>query len=193
MARPREFDEDSAVDTALDTFWELGYRGTTVDDLDKAIGIGRSSFYAAFGDKRTLFLRALDRYCGSSGQELLAALEVAEGLQAALGAALNSILAADLEGRPGLGCFMVNSVAELARTDPDVRRRAQVTFDAIETRLELAIRAAQARREIRTSLDAKSAASSLMVFMQGLRLVAQASVPASTLRSAVVGALSVLD
>src|ERR1700693_4126605 len=60
--RPRSFDLDQALDRALQVFWRKGYEGTSLADLTGAIGINRPSLYAAFGDKETLFRKALDRY-----------------------------------------------------------------------------------------------------------------------------------
>src|ERR1700692_3383022 len=62
MGRPRSFDVEKALDRALQVFWRKGYEGASVSDLTKAVGINRPSLYAAFGDKKALFRRALDRY-----------------------------------------------------------------------------------------------------------------------------------
>jgi len=60
--RPRSFDLDKALDAALQVFWRKGYEGASLSDLTQAMGINRPSLYAAFGDKETLFRKALDRY-----------------------------------------------------------------------------------------------------------------------------------
>lgn len=60
--RPRLFDADEALDSALKVFWDKGYEGASLVDLTKAMGINRPSLYAAFGDKETLFRKVLDRY-----------------------------------------------------------------------------------------------------------------------------------
>jgi AcrR family transcriptional regulator len=64
--RPRTFDMDEALDTALKVFWRKGYEGTSLDDLTHAMGINRPSLYCAFGNKEELFRKALDRYMGES-------------------------------------------------------------------------------------------------------------------------------
>jgi len=62
MGRPRGFDEDAALEAAMRVFWEKSYEGATMADLTNAMGMNRSSIYAAFGDKEALFRRAVDRY-----------------------------------------------------------------------------------------------------------------------------------
>jgi len=65
--RPRSFDVGKAVDRALDVFWRKGYEGASLSDLTRAMRINRPSLYAAFGDKETLFRKALDRYSSGPG------------------------------------------------------------------------------------------------------------------------------
>ena len=62
MGRPRGFDEDAALEAAMQVFWEKSYEGATVADLIEAMGINRSSMYAAFGDKESIFRRVMERY-----------------------------------------------------------------------------------------------------------------------------------
>lgn len=60
--RPRAFDEDQALDWAIDVFWRLGYEGASLTELTQAMGINKPSLYAVFGSKDQLFVRALERY-----------------------------------------------------------------------------------------------------------------------------------
>ena len=62
MGRPRGFDEDAALEAAMRVFWEKSYEGATIADLTEAMGINRSSMYAAFGDKEAVFHRVMERY-----------------------------------------------------------------------------------------------------------------------------------
>ncbi len=73
--RPREFDLDHALDQALLVFWKQGYEGSSLIDLTTAMGIGKPSMYAAFGNKQELFRRALDRYAEGPGSYVARALE----------------------------------------------------------------------------------------------------------------------
>jgi AcrR family transcriptional regulator len=62
IGRPRAFDPDQALDRALEVFWRQGYEGASLADLTAAMGINRTSMYAAFGSKEDLFRLALARY-----------------------------------------------------------------------------------------------------------------------------------
>ena len=75
MARPREFDEASVLDAAIDKFWRNGYEATSVRDLADEMKIAGASLYNAFGDKRTLYARALNRYLDQSFRERIHRLE----------------------------------------------------------------------------------------------------------------------
>lgn len=84
--RPRGFDEEAALDAAMQMFWEEGYEGATLADLTRAMGINRSSMYAAFGDKEALFKLVIARYAQGPMQYIRTALaqptlrSVVEGL-----------------------------------------------------------------------------------------------------------------
>ena len=62
VGRPREFDADLALDRALELFWRNGYEGASINEIAEAMGVSKPSLYAAFGDKESLYLRALARY-----------------------------------------------------------------------------------------------------------------------------------
>jgi len=67
LGRPRNFDTDKALDQALKVFWAKGYEGASLPDLTHAMGINRPSLYAAFGNKQSLFKKALQRYTEGPG------------------------------------------------------------------------------------------------------------------------------
>ncbi len=75
LGRPRAFDADEAIEAAMHVFWKHGYEGASLRALTKAMGIDRKSMYLAFGDKESLFRKALDRYSTIQLSYLLEALE----------------------------------------------------------------------------------------------------------------------
>ena len=81
MGRPRAFNMDQALDQALHVFWKKGYEGTSIVDLTEAMGINPPSLYAAFGNKETLFKKALDRYETRRDEIFEEAFAVPDGTQ----------------------------------------------------------------------------------------------------------------
>src|SRR5215207_11183976 len=84
MARHKEFDPDAAATEAMETFWERGYAATSVNDLLAEMGLNRGSLYGTFGDKKQLFLAALDRYEAQRSVELHEMLDPDGSARAAL-------------------------------------------------------------------------------------------------------------
>lgn len=127
--RPRAFDPDTALDKALEVFWNKGYEGATLPDLTAAMGINRPSLYATFGNKEELFRKALERYTegtNSTMQEALAQPTAKEVAATLLHAVAGSACAAS---QPR-GCLLVlgalvgNQETEPIRQELESRRRA---------------------------------------------------------------------
>ncbi len=183
MARPRSFDEDEAVERAMLLFWRRGYEGTSVRDLGDGLGLRPGSLYAAFGDKQSLFHRALDRYCDGQGTGLLATVEGDGPLLPRLRALLLGVadanrrahdrLAEDQPGAPP-GCLMIGTAMDLVPDDVEATRRVRSTFDVIEHALQVALARAVTTGELPAGTDAAAAAGFLTTFLQGLQVVSTA-------------------
>lgn len=113
MGRPRAFDEIEILDAAKDTFWELGYTATSIDDLTKRTGLSRSSLYATFGNKDELFTRVLERYCDQQVGATLRELEEGPDGVDAIRRLFAAISAAAADDSSRLGCLAANTLAEL--------------------------------------------------------------------------------
>src|SRR5262245_46979857 len=91
--RPRAYEPETALERATEAFWNAGYAATSLDDLCEATGMNRPSLYGAFGDKRALYLQALDRYAESGRQAMERLLDgdrpIAEALARVYDAALS--------------------------------------------------------------------------------------------------------
>ncbi len=174
MARPREFDVDAVLERATAVFWKKGFEHTSLDDLCEATRLGRSSLYAAFGDKRALYLRALRRYEDGSVARIAAALAgkpVREGVAAFVGGLIDDIVA----GPGRRGCFIGNCAAELARLDAGAAAHVRRSLERIQAAFEDALVKAKARGELRADADPTALARFLTAGMQGLRLVGKTS------------------
>ncbi|MFO1069117.1 MAG: TetR/AcrR family transcriptional regulator [Geminicoccaceae bacterium] len=174
MSRPRAFEEDIVLERALGQFWKTGYEGTTVDALEAATGVGRGSLYAAFGDKRQLFLRAFERYLDTAADERLAALQGPDAGRAELVAFFRHAARQGLADPSRKGCLVTNCAIEMAASDADVAARVGRHLDRFERAVEQAIRRAQARGEIEPGRDPVRLARFLAVCLQGLQVLARA-------------------
>lgn len=119
IGRPREFDPQQVLDTAVKLFWKHGYDGVSITDLTEATGINRRSLYAVFGSKEQLFRDAVQRYVDGPGG--YAAIALAEPTAWDVAYALAHGAAEATSGADGpRGCLLVQSAPdELAQQRAD--------------------------------------------------------------------------
>lgn len=186
--RPRSFDVEAAVERAMEVFWSRGYHGTALPDLLRATKLSRGSLYAAFGDKHSLFLRALDRYIADAltrmDVELAPHREPVDGLRAYLAGYVDRTSGA--KGRRG--CLLVATAMELAGQDAEVGRRVASFFKAMEAKVADALSRAKAAGKLADSVDPLSTARILVCFVEGLRVVGKTA-PTRTTSQATADAL----
>jgi TetR/AcrR family transcriptional repressor of nem operon len=191
VARPRTFDEDEVLEGAVEIFREKGFDGTSVPEITSRLGICRQSLYSAFGDKRTLYLRALERW---GEREIDAKLD----LLAADGSPLENVRTV-VRGVAGLatqcpseGCLTAIGIVE-TRDDPDARA---VLHDQVK-RLEDGFRGALARArdlgEIRPDARPGRLARALVTTMYGIGLLARLEGSGPRIGDAVSVLLDVID
>jgi TetR/AcrR family transcriptional repressor of nem operon len=175
MARPREFDEEQALDRAMDVFWRKGYQATSTDDLMKAMGIGRGSFYNAFGSKRHVYLRTLDRYLDllREGGPYRMLFEMEPGADA-LRALTQSYLASVASEGGAHGCYFVHVAKEHRGEDPEVRRAIRKGIAQMKEILTDHIRAAQTQGVLPPHLDPEKAALMMMAVAWGSHVLIEA-------------------
>jgi TetR/AcrR family transcriptional repressor of nem operon len=164
---------DAALDTALELFWARGYEATSLDDLTQAMGLGRGSLYNEFGDKHSLFLRALDRYCALRLSELGRALAGSTSVRAAIAVILRGTVKQLWSDPQRRGCLLVNSTTELAASDPTVAMRAAQAFERIVATFSAALERGVRDGEMRSDLDVRTTARYLAATLNSLRLLAK--------------------
>jgi len=193
MPRPREFDVDTALERAMQVFWAKGYESTSLDDLCDATGLGRSSLYAAFQDKRGLYLRALGRYEENSAARIAAALARPVPIRRAIGAFLDRMVE-DIAAGPGRrGCFIGNCAAEVARQDRGAAAQVRRSLERIEAAFREGLACAKARGELAVGADVDALARFFTAGIQGLRLVGKANPDRAVLKDIAAVMLRCLD
>ncbi len=143
MGRTQSFDTTTAVRAARDVFWQHGYDGASLSELEASTGLNRSSLYHAFGSKRGLFDAAVEDYLTTVIRPRLAPLVApSTGTTALLGyfTSLHAAVAALPDDSPRRGCLLVNSTAGLAAQDPAARD----VVDGYRSELTAALRTALA-------------------------------------------------
>ncbi len=194
MARPKEFDPDEALDQAMHVFWHKGYEATSMEDLLAAMDINRGSLYATFGDKRQLFLKAMDRYCAGGGIGSRISILTQPGPALPL---IRRFIAAMLEF--GLsdpqrrGCLITNTVMELAPHEQEIARKVAGRFQMAEEAFFTLLTRAQQEGELAPGKDPRALARVLVTMMQGTIVMIKAGIPADQIRQTADTALSILD
>jgi TetR/AcrR family transcriptional repressor of nem operon len=193
MVRPRKFDEAEVVQAARDQFWLHGFNGTSVDDLTDVTGLGRGSLYAAFTDKRGLFLRALDDYATTVMGQLLADLRDPEksGRDRVVDhiRLITQLLAADTKGR---GCLMAKSAGEMGATDKEIARRIRKWLDGYQRDIADAIQAAQHDGDIDPEADPDELALLILALLRGAEALRKGGMPPRAIAAVTEQAIALL-
>ncbi len=177
MARPRLFDLDGAVASAVNVFWERGYGATTPAELLDAIGVGKGSFYNAFESKHALFEQALRRYGDDRVAGLARRLMGSGPVRARVKEYLERLVSPENEKMLRRGCFAANTAAELGRHDPVAMKIVRGTFQRMEKVLEATLFEGQKKGELDDSLDPEAIASLLLATLVGITVLAKVDSP----------------
>jgi TetR/AcrR family transcriptional regulator, transcriptional repressor for nem operon len=172
MARQKEFEEDVALAAAIRTFAIYGYEGTSTELLTKNMGIGRQSLYDTFGEKRSLYKQALQRYCFDSVSALSTSLQNSASPLAAIEATLLSF-AARASGTDVGPCLAVGSVCEFGQRDREIAAISEAANSSLRSIFEAALRRAKEGGETAPDVDPKTAALFLCSALTGLKIVAR--------------------
>src|SRR6202020_2338672 len=169
--RPRSFDTEAAVERAMGVFWSRGYHATALPDLLRATKLSRGSLYAAFGDKHSLFLRALDRYIAKALTRMDIELDPRRDPVDGPGASLAGYVHRSSGANGRRGCLLVATAMELAGHDAEVDRRIGTFFKAMAARVADALSRAKAAGKLADGVEPLNAARILVCFVEGLRVV----------------------
>ena len=171
MARPVEFDRPQAVNRALVLFWRKGYQASSLAELLAVMGIGRSSFYAAFTDKRSFYTECLDLWAART-LELLQRARTEQPPLAALQSFFNRSFVGSREAHASWGCMLVNTVLEMAEVDDELAARASHHLNEMQRIFQACLQDAGA-----APARARELAAMLMLFNEGIRVSSRRRLP----------------
>jgi TetR/AcrR family transcriptional regulator, transcriptional repressor for nem operon len=191
MGRPREFDETTALDGAVQCFWQHGFAATSVRDLAAGMGITCTSLYNAFGDKRAVFRQALERYLDRSMRERIARHE-GMGPKAAIRGFVAEIIRHSLDGERR-GCLLVNSALEIAPHDAELGAVIAERLGELEAFFRRCVTAGQRDGSIAADRDPQDLARLLLGVVLGIRVLARAKPQRDLLEGVARPVLALLD
>jgi TetR/AcrR family transcriptional repressor of nem operon len=191
--RPRTFDEAAVLSQAAALFWQNGYAGTGLSELEQVTGLGRQSLYGAFGDKRALFEKVVEHYEQTVLRPgMLALLEAPGSPRKNVERLIGSW--EHIASAPGFnGCLVGNCVAEMSARDPEIADVLAPKLKLMEGWLIAALKRAQREGEVSKHLDVEAVARAILAMMQGISVVARAHRDRAFVRGVAESAVRLLD
>jgi TetR/AcrR family transcriptional regulator, copper-responsive repressor len=191
--RPRQYDPERALAKAAEAFWKHGYGATSLDDLVAATGMNRPSLYAAFGDKRDLYLKTLTRYQQQSraiGAQITAdepplRVFLKRFYEAALDIYLES-------GREAAGCYSISTAPAQAVTDTGVRDFLAASISGTDAFVAKQVVKARERGEVPSDADPHALAQLATAALHTIAVRARVGVPRKQLRAIAATAIDVI-
>jgi len=171
MARKREFDKDTVLEQAMLLFWEQGYEATSMRALQKAMGISSSSMYETFGDKRSIFLAALQRYCEIERLQVVRMAEASSDVSEFVQNLFLSIEQILPDTSQNFGSMTFNTMAEFGMRDKDVTDLLYSHFIAIADMIAKVLEQAQTTDAITTQQNPTQLAHFILSTLQGLATI----------------------
>ncbi len=173
MARPREFNPNDALQTAIELFWEKGYYDASVDEVVKRSGVAKYGIYGTFGTKRELFIKALNQYASDRHQDIQRPIRKPDASLPEILAFFKDAPRLMTQANDRRGCLIVNTGIELGLRDPEIRDFVRDFFRDIAKVLQRCLARAVEKGELETSKDIAGLATYLATeFRTALMLAA---------------------
>ncbi|MBV6738717.1 TetR/AcrR family transcriptional regulator [Priestia megaterium] len=171
MARNKEFDEKEALRRAMELFWRQGYEKTSMQDLVNYMGVHRRSIYDTFGDKHTLFIRALSHYVEEMDVRFKSNITSELTVKQAIRKVFEMVIYPTDKHQKG--CLTVNTAVELSLLDQEVAEKITETFIKTETLLFDLLKHGQEQGEIPEHYDIKGLSKFIHNSLVGIRVLAK--------------------
>jgi AcrR family transcriptional regulator len=186
--RPREFNADKALSCALTVFQRKGYEGASLPDLTRAMGINRPSLYAAFGNKESLFRKALDRYSDSRAACFRQALS-APTVRASIEQLLRGIVGALTDPKSPPGCLIVHGALACGKESDPIRKELISRRLAGETAIRRRLQRAKSEGDLPKNANPADLARYFATVLHGLSVQAASGAKRADLLKVVQTAL----
>ncbi len=192
MARPIEFDREAVLQKAIGVFWQKGYSAASIKNLVEATGLQPGSLYAAFGDKRGLFLAAMDSYFEGMKRLVFSLLHTDQAAIVRIETFFNRLVSDSVADEHRKGCFLVNTLLEIPVDDREINTRLQTMFGVVEKEFRDVLKEHIESGGFDSQQSPEELARFLMAGIYGLRVFNKTQPGISALKSIVDNLLFVL-
>jgi TetR/AcrR family transcriptional repressor of nem operon len=169
MARPQEYKRPEALKSALNLFWSQGYTSTNLPQLLEQTGLSRSSFYAAFGDKRQLFIECLTAYMKSVEPQLNFVRD-SDDPALAIYDYFSYAFNHNFDGRAKNGCLIVNTLIEFEDIDKELYQLAKNQIEKTDQAFVQCFKNAKMAGKLNSPLSAEDLTTTLATLSCGIQV-----------------------
>ncbi len=173
MSRKKQYEEKEVIQKAMNTFWLHGYEGTSIRQLETAMGINQFSIYAGFGSKKGVFLKALSHYKANIKLIFLSDLLNSEGALKDIRNFFNAFIQSIISGRTPNGCFMANTAMDMGTSDEAVRIELRLFFKVLKDAFTQLLIKSKQNGELGINVDVDQYANYLVGCTEGLAVTAK--------------------
>lgn len=190
--RPLTFNKQKALSDVTQLFWQQGYEGTSVQQILNCMGLNRSSMYAAFGDKRTLFLQALEQFSELSRMACTPLLQM-DKPKVAVTQFYNLVFFSLKDEQRKQGCLLVNTILEQSGLDEELAMFAAEKLSEVERAFISCFELAKVSGNLSPEADSSALAVFFMTLTKGLRVSAREGLSEERMRRVIAMSLSILN
>lgn len=190
--RPPKYDSGEALDGAIRVFWQKGLTATSLDDLSDAMNMNRPSIYNAFGDKESVYRKALARFVEKLGDQLETILFSEPDLDKAIKHFYKAALNTYFSNTEPLGCFVTCTATVEVMTNPEIKKDLNVIINRVDSVLEERLLKAQEEGKWPKDGKPKNVAKLLHATLQSLAIRARSGESRASLNRMYTSAVDAL-
>ena len=180
--RPRQYDEDAALQAAGEVFWTKGFSATSLDDLAAAMGMNRPSIYRAFGDKEAVYRKALMQFCQGMEAAFERTMLEENEIRKALASFYREALTVYTSGEQPRGCLVMSTAVAAAACHPEIQADLLNIIRDLDQKIAKRLEQAREAGQLEASFDATGRAAVAQSLLHSLSLRARAGETPSRLR-----------
>jgi TetR/AcrR family transcriptional repressor of nem operon len=192
MSGRKQYDETAALDAAMKAFWSAGYEATSVQDLERATGLNKSSLYNAYGSKQQLFARCLERFSELYGRRMQSELD-APDFNAAIEGFFGRLVERLEDETLPKGCLATMAAMEFGGAGGEAARRVEANLDGLRDAFAKRCARGVAEGQLPSGTDSDAVAAMLLAMTRGVAVLNRGHSDPGLVRQAVGGMLASLN